>query len=130
MSPVTTMWRGSDVIGGSVCPYTRARGRDPPPIAPPAVIGILGGGQLGRMLGLGGTSDGLSGRDPRPGPDCPAAAIADEVIVGSYEDVEAAVRLAESSDVVTYELEHVAAAVVEAVDGARPGAARAWTAAS
>ena len=59
-----------------------------------------------------------------PDPDCPAAAIADEVVVGSYEDVEAAVRLAGLSDVVTYELEHVAAAVVEAVAArvpVRPG---------
>ncbi len=59
-----------------------------------------------------------------PDPECPAAAIADAVIVGSYEDVDAALRLAAVSDVVTYELEHVAAAVVEAVAAlvpVRPG---------
>ena len=49
-----------------------------------------------------------------PDPSCPAAAVADEVVIGSYEDVEAARRLAALSDIVTYELEHVAADVVEA----------------
>lgn len=55
-----------------------------------------------------------------PDPDCPAAPIADRVVVGSYEDVDAALELADSAEVVTYELEHVAAAVVEAVATRRP----------
>ena len=55
-----------------------------------------------------------------PDPDCPAAPVADRVIVGSYDDVEAALRLADGVDVVTYELEHVAAGVVEAVSKRRP----------
>jgi 5-(carboxyamino)imidazole ribonucleotide synthase len=96
----------------------------PSPIAPPAVIGILGGGQLGRMLGMAARAMGYRVAILDPDPDCPAAAVADEVIVGSYEDVEAAVRLAGRSDVVTYELEHVPAAVVEAVAAlvpVRPG---------
>jgi 5-(carboxyamino)imidazole ribonucleotide synthase len=59
-----------------------------------------------------------------PDPRCPAAPIADLVVVGGYDDIEAALRLAEVSDIVTYELEHVAAAVVEAVETrvpVRPG---------
>ncbi len=55
-----------------------------------------------------------------PDPDCPAAAVADRVVVGAYDDVDAALRLAAGADVVTYELEHVAAAVVEAVATIRP----------
>ena len=55
-----------------------------------------------------------------PDPDCPAAAVADRVVVAGYDDVGGALRLAETSDVVTYELEHVAAAVVDAVDAVRP----------
>ena len=47
-----------------------------------------------------------------PDPDCPAAAVADHVVIGSYDDVGAALRLADLSDVVTYELEHIAAEVV------------------
>ena len=50
-----------------------------------------------------------------PDPDCPAAAVADHVIIGSYDDVGAALRLADVSDVVTYELEHIAAEVVAAL---------------
>ena len=118
-----TMWRGGRVIAEAYA-RTLARVDLPVPISPPAVIGILGGGQLGRMLGLAARAMGYRVAILDPDPDCPAAAIADEVIVGSYEDVEAAVRLAGVSDVVTYELEHVAAAVVEAVAAfvpVRPG---------
>ena len=94
------------------------------PIAPPATIGILGGGQLGRMLGMAARAMGYRVAVLDPDPDCPAAPIADLVVVGGYDDVEAALRLADASDVVTYELEHVAAAVVEAVEArvpVRPG---------
>ncbi len=59
-----------------------------------------------------------------PDPDCPAAAVADRLVIGSYDDVGAALRLADLSDVVTYELEHVAADVVEAIEArvpVRPG---------
>ena len=92
----------------------------PPPIEPPAVIGILGGGQLGRMLGSAARAMGYRVAVLDPDPDCPAAAFADLVIVGSYDDVAAALRLAEVSAVVTYELEHVAAEVVEALEGRLP----------
>ena len=95
-----------------------------PPIVPPATIGILGGGQLGRMLGMAARSMGYRVMVLDPDLECPAAGIADAVIVGGYDDVEAALRLADASHVVTYELEHVAAAVVEAVEArvpVRPG---------
>jgi 5-(carboxyamino)imidazole ribonucleotide synthase len=94
------------------------------PILPPAVVGILGGGQLGRMLGSAARAMGYRVAILDPDPDCPAAVVADRVVIGSYDDVGAALRLADVSDVVTYELEHVAAAVVEAVAArvpVRPG---------
>src|SRR6266576_4796267 len=91
-----------------------------PPVEPPAVIGILGGGQLGRMLGSAARAMGYRVAILDPDPDCPAAAFADRVIVGSYDDVEAAMRLAHVSAVVTYELEHVAARVVEALEPRLP----------
>ena len=102
-----------------VAPYTRAMGPQPP-IAPPAVIGILGGGQLGRMLGGAAHAMGYRVAVLDPDPDCPAAAVADRLVIGSYDDVGAALRLAECSAVVTYELEHVAAAVVTAVEAVVP----------
>ncbi len=90
------------------------------PIQPPATIGILGGGQLGRMLGLAARAMGYRLAVLDPDPDCPAAAVADKVILGTYDDVGAALRLGKISDVVTYELEHVAAAVVDALDPVVP----------
>src|SRR6187431_367190 len=59
-----------------------------------------------------------------PDPECPTASIADQQVVAGYDDVGGALRLAALSDVVTYELEHVAAAVIDAVDAivpVRPG---------
>lgn len=90
------------------------------PIEPPATIGILGGGQLGRMLGFAARAMGYRVAVLDPDPDCPAAAIADRLVVAPYDSVEGARELAEGSDVVTYELEHVDAAVVDAVDEVRP----------
>jgi 5-(carboxyamino)imidazole ribonucleotide synthase len=99
--------------------YTRAVSL--PPIAPPATIGILGGGQLGRMLALAARAMGYRIAVMDPDPDCPTAALADHLVVAGYDDVRGARELAALSDVVTYELEHVAAAVVEAVDAVVPG---------
>ena len=85
------------------------------PLLPPATIGILGGGQLGRMLGFAARAMGYRMVVLDPDPDCPSAAIADQVIVGAYDDVAAARKIAVVADVVTYELEHVAAGVVQAI---------------
>ena len=85
------------------------------PLLPPATIGILGGGQLGRMLGFAARAMGYRIVVLDPDPDCPSAAIADRVIVGAYDDVAAARKIAVMADIVTYELEHVAAGVVQAV---------------
>ena len=93
---------------------------NPVPILPPATIGIIGGGQLGRMLAMAARAIGYRIAIVDPDADCPAAPVADEVIVGGYDDVAAAIRLAEQSSVVTYELEHVAAAVGRAVAERRP----------
>ncbi|HET9681362.1 MAG TPA: 5-(carboxyamino)imidazole ribonucleotide synthase [Candidatus Limnocylindrales bacterium] len=103
----------------------RQLGYVPPAILPPATIAILGGGQLGRMVGLAAREMGYRIAVLDPDPHCPAAAVADRVEVGTYADVEAAHRLVEGTDVVTYELEHVSAPLVGAIDDAkrpiRPG---------
>jgi len=91
-----------------------------PPIAPPATIGILGGGQLGRMVALAARAMGYRIAVMDPDLDCPTAALADRQVVAGYDDVGGALRLAAISDVVTYELEHVAAAVVDAIDAVVP----------
>jgi len=75
-------------------------------------IGILGGGQLGRMLALAGHPLGHSFVVLTPDAGAPAAAVA-ETIVAPYDDPRALDELASKSDVITYEWENVPAAVVE-----------------
>ena len=53
------------------------------PLLPPTTIGVLGGGQLGRMLGFAARAMGYRVIVLDPDPDCPSAAIADHVIVGT-----------------------------------------------
>ena len=98
----------------------RRLGVERPPIAPPATIGILGGGQLGRMLAQAAREMGYRIVVLDPDPDCPAAALADRMVIGAYDDVGAALRLADLADVVTYELEHVGVSVIDAIDDLRP----------
>jgi 5-(carboxyamino)imidazole ribonucleotide synthase len=96
----------------------------PHAVLPPATIGILGGGQLGRMIGLAARELGYRVAVLDPDPDCPAAAVADHVELGGYDDVTAAERLAAMSGVITYELEHVGLDLVQAIDRlvpVRPG---------
>jgi 5-(carboxyamino)imidazole ribonucleotide synthase len=90
------------------------------PILPPATIGILGGGQLGRMLALAARAMGYRVWVLDPDPACPAAPVIERLVLGAYDDVDAALELAAGSEVVTYELEHVDAAMVEAVARNRP----------
>ncbi|MEO8228801.1 MAG: 5-(carboxyamino)imidazole ribonucleotide synthase [Chloroflexota bacterium] len=91
-----------------------------PPIAVGATIGILGGGQLGRMLGSAARALGYRVAILDPDPDCPARSIADRQVQAPYDDIEAAIELARDCAVVTYELEHVSAAVVDAVEERLP----------
>jgi 5-(carboxyamino)imidazole ribonucleotide synthase len=96
-----------------------------PALAPPATIGILGGGQLGRMLGIAARQLGYRIIVLDPDPTCPAAAVADEVVVGAYDDIDAALRMAATADVITYELEHVSLDLVQRLEWdwpVRPGA--------
>ncbi len=69
-------------------------------------IGILGGGQLARMLCLAGLPLGLEFRVLDPSPQSCAAAVA-EHIVADYEDTDALERFVAGVDVVTYEFENV-----------------------
>ncbi|MEJ1160963.1 5-(carboxyamino)imidazole ribonucleotide synthase [Prosthecomicrobium sp. N25] len=75
-----------------------------------ATIGILGGGQLGRMLALAAAKLGLSTRVLCPDPRSPAFEVARDHVVADYDDEAALARFAEGVDVVTYEFENVPAA--------------------
>jgi len=82
-------------------------------IMPGSTIGILGGGQLGRMLALSGRNMGYRFVTLDPTPNSPCGQVADEQIVAAYDDAEAAGRLAKRCDVITYEFENVDARIAE-----------------
>jgi 5-(carboxyamino)imidazole ribonucleotide synthase len=73
-----------------------------------STIGIIGGGQLGRMLALAAARLGYRVAVLDPNRTCAAAQVANEVIAAPYDDVAALGRLGEMSGVVTYEFENVA----------------------
>jgi 5-(carboxyamino)imidazole ribonucleotide synthase len=83
------------------------------PLAPGAVIGILGGGQLGRMLAMAAARLGFDTAILDPEPDAPAARVSAHSIVGAYDEPDALGRLAELADVVTFEFENVPAGAIE-----------------
>lgn len=85
-------------------------------ILPGQVVGILGGGQLGRMIILEGRKMGFRFVSLDPTPDCPAAQVADEHILGKYDDLDAAKRLAEKSDLILYEFENIDSSLVEELE--------------
>ncbi|MDE2571624.1 MAG: 5-(carboxyamino)imidazole ribonucleotide synthase, partial [bacterium] len=69
-------------------------------VLPPSTVGILGGGQLGRMLALEAKRMGYRVAVLDPTPNSPAGQVADEQIVAPYADLEAVRRLGAMSDVV------------------------------
>jgi len=82
-------------------------------IRPGATIGVLGGGQLGRMLALAARSLGYQVKVLDPDPKCPAEPVADKVFAARFDDAEAAEALARECDVVTVEIERVSPAALE-----------------
>lgn len=94
-------------------------------IAPGSTLGILGGGQLGRMIGLAARRLGYRLAVLDPDPECAASSMADHVVSGGFDDIDAALRLASLADVVTLEIEKIDNAVLQAVSEKvplRPGA--------
>jgi len=94
-------------------------------LLPGATIGVLGGGQLGRMMAVAARQMGYRIIVLDPSPRCPTAQVADGVVVGTLDDVEAARHLARQVDVITLDTEHVPADVLDALEPiapVRPGA--------
>jgi 5-(carboxyamino)imidazole ribonucleotide synthase len=79
-------------------------------LLPGSTIGILGGGQLGRMMANSGSAMGYRFITLDPTPDSPTGQVAEQIIA-AYDDREAAMELAGRSDVITYEFENVDAEV-------------------
>ena len=86
-------------------------------ILPGATIGLLGGGQLGRMTGYAARSLGYDVHVLDPDPACPARAIASRVITAPFTDAAAAVELARGVDVVTLEIEQIGVDVAASLLG-------------
>lgn len=82
-------------------------------ILPGSTIGILGGGQLGRMISLAGRAMGYRFVVLDPTEDSPCGQVADGQITAQYNNEKAAQQLAEQADVITYEFENVDANVAE-----------------
>ncbi len=83
------------------------------PLAPGSTIGVLGGGQLGRMLALAAARLGFDAAILTPDADSPASRVAARTIFANYDDPEGLAALAAASDVITFEFENVPAAAVE-----------------
>jgi 5-(carboxyamino)imidazole ribonucleotide synthase len=90
------------------------------PISPGATIGILGGGQLGRMIALAAAQLGLKAHIYCPDPDSPAFDVAAAHTIAAYEDEAALTAFAQAADVVTYEFENVPAATAALLARHRP----------
>jgi len=90
------------------------------PLKPGDTIGILGGGQLGRMLALAAARLGLRCQVFSPDPDSPAFDVVPNATCAEYADVEALELFANDVDVITYEFENVPAAAAMILAARRP----------
>jgi len=89
-------------------------------IPPGATIGILGGGQLGRMLAIAAANLGYRTHIYAPGMSGPASEVSSRWTHGAYDDVAAVAAFAAQVDVVTYEFENVDVAALVGLRGVRP----------
>jgi 5-(carboxyamino)imidazole ribonucleotide synthase len=76
-------------------------------IPPGSTIGILGGGQLGRMTAMAARTMGYNIHVLDPDANCAAAGVADRVVAAKFDDADAAAELARQCDVVTLEIEQI-----------------------
>jgi len=78
-----------------------------PTIVPGSTIGILGGGQLGRMTAMAARTLGYNIHVLDPDADCAAAGVADRVVAAKFDDADAAADLARNCQVITLEIEQI-----------------------
>ena len=95
-------------------------------LGPGSTVGILGGGQLGRMLAIAAAQMGLHAHIYCPEDNPPAGEVAAKTTQGAYDDAARLAAFAAEVDVVTYEFENVPASAVDALEAhvpVRPGRA-------
>ncbi|MFC3614009.1 5-(carboxyamino)imidazole ribonucleotide synthase [Lutimaribacter marinistellae] len=88
----------------------------PEPLSPGATIGIIGGGQLGRMLSVAAARLGFKTCILEPGGDCPASHVANFHLQAEYDDEQALERFADAVDVITYEFENIPTASLDLLE--------------
>lgn len=89
-------------------------------VEPGGLLAILGGGQLGRMTAMAARTMGYHVRVMDPEQACPASFVVDETIVGRWDDVAAARKLATGADAVTLEIEQIGVEALSAVASIAP----------
>jgi 5-(carboxyamino)imidazole ribonucleotide synthase len=89
-------------------------------IGPGGTLGIVGGGQLGRMIALAAARYGLKAHVYCPDPDSPAFAVAARQTRRGYDDEAALIAFADAVDVVTYEFENVPRRTAEILAARKP----------
>jgi 5-(carboxyamino)imidazole ribonucleotide synthase len=89
-------------------------------IAPGAALGVLGGGQLGRMFAIAARRMGYRVHAFSPDDDSPTGQVADLEVTASYEDLEALRAFARGVEVVTFEFENVPIEAIDAVEALAP----------
>ncbi len=89
-------------------------------LPPGSTIGILGGGQLGRMLSVAASRLGLKTHIFEPAAKPPAGQVADMITTAGYDDLKALGRFAASVDVITYEFENIPTAALDHLETLRP----------
>ncbi len=90
------------------------------PLPPGATIGILGGGQLGRMLSMAASRLGLKTHIYEPGANPPAGDVAHRVTTAGYNDAAALTAFASSVDVITYEFENIPTVALDLLEQQAP----------
>ena len=90
------------------------------PLAQGATIGILGGGQLGRMLSVAASRLGFRTHIYEPGAHPPAGDVAHLVTTAPYEDNDALFAFASTADVITYEFENIPTLTLDALEDRAP----------
>ncbi len=89
-------------------------------LKPGSTIGILGGGQLGRMLSVAASRLGFVTHIFEPGANPPAGQVADRVTTAAYDDTDALEAFARDVDVITYEFENIPTAALDILEAHRP----------
>lgn len=90
------------------------------PLTQGSTIGILGGGQLGRMLSVAASRLGFRCHIFEPGTNPPASQVADRITTADYSDTAALTKFANSVDVITFEFENIPAEALDTLEKIRP----------